>query len=460
MKHSFVLGLTVFLSIFGYKKELRWDWNQIKVEDVKFPKDFLWGAATAAYQIEGHIHNNNWSDWGKQINEDGKPRIKNGDSCGVCCDHWNKFKEDFQRLKDLNLNSYRFSIEWSRIEPEPGAWDQSAIDQYKEMCKELLRLNITPVVTIHHFTHPLWFEKLGAFEKKENIKFIVRFAEKLFEEFSEYVNFWCTINEPAVYAAHCYFLGEFPPGKKDLKLASIVLENLLESHVQIYKKLKSMPGGTEKKIGIVKQILQFDAYNRHNPLDRILCRYLNHIFNETVMEFLKTGKYRVRIPFIINYKSFNFDAPKSLDFVGLNYYSHATLKFKPSKNQFFEIKYRPEAIVTDLPHSIYPEGLYRALQYISELNTPIYITENGIADGDDSRRKFFLKRYLWAISKALEEGMDIRGYFYWSLIDNFEWSEGFEPRFGLYHLDYKTQERILRPSSLYLKQVASRSLDN
>jgi beta-glucosidase len=450
MKQKILLLLTLISALSA--KELRWNWAGINLDDIKFPQEFLWGTATAAYQVEGHLKNN-WSKWEDEHHEDGQPKIKNGDKCGQSCDHWNRYKEDFQLVKDLGLNSYRFSVEWSRVEPEEGVFDAAALEQYKDMCKELLRLGIKPMLTIHHFTNPLWFEDKGAFEKKENIKYLVRFAEKLFSELSPYVDLWCTINEPAVYISHGYFLGDFPPGYKDLSRATIALENILNAHVEIYNKLKSMPGGQDKQIGIVKQIFHFDPYNKFNPLDRALCHYLNHLFNESVMEFFQTGTFKVKIPFVINEKSVNKDAPKSNDFFGLNYYSNVKLKLKFDSKEFFEIKYRDSDIITDVPHAIYAEGIYRALHDASKLNVPIYITENGIADADDSRRKLFLKQYLWAVSKAISEGIDVRGYYYWSLMDNFEWSEGYEPRFGLYHVDYKSQERTLRPSSQYFKKI-------
>lgn len=453
MKHKILLAAAVLFSVNA--KELRWNWAHIDLNDLNFPKDFLWGTATAAYQVEGNL-TNNWSKWENEHHPNGQPKIKNGDKCGLSCDHWNRYKEDYKLIKDLGLNSYRFSIEWSRVEPEEGKFDQAAIEQYKDMCKELLDLGIKPMVTLHHFTNPLWFEDKGAFENKENIKYLVRFSEKLFSELGPYVDMWCTINEPAVYIAHGYFLGDFPPGHKDLAKATVALENILNAHVEIYKTIKSMPGGKEAQIGIVKQIFHFDPYNKYNPLDRTLCYYLNHLFNETVMEFFQTGVFKVKIPFVINERSENYSAVRSNDFIGLNYYSNVKLKLKFDHQQFFEIKYRDSDIITDIPHTVYPEGIYRALHEVRKLNVPIYITENGLADADDSRRKLFLKRYLWAVSKAISEGIDVRGYFYWSLLDNFEWNEGYEPRFGLYHVDYKTQKRTARPSSMYLKAVATR----
>lgn len=429
-------------------QELHWNWQNINTENIKFPKEFLWGAATAAYHIEGNLYNNNWSAWETQI-VDGKPTIKNNEKCGNACDHWNRWQEDFKYLKDLGVNAYRFSMEWSRVEPEEGIFDQSAIDQYKQMCKRLIELNIKPVLTIHHFTNPIWFENLGAFEKQENCKYLVRFAEKIFDEFKEYVDMWCTINEPAVYAAHGYFLGDFPPGKKDLNCAITVLGNLLNTHVEIYNSLKAKDAS--KQIGIVKQIFQFDPYNSFNPLDRTLCKYLNHIFNDIVLQFFATGNFNAYIPFIINQNFSNAMATKANDFFGLNYYSNIKLKLKLNTKEFFKIKHRNKDIITDIPHTVYAEGIYRALKEVSKLGIPIYITENGIADASDLKRELFLKRYLYAVSKAIDEGVDVRGYFYFSLLDNFEWAEGYTPRFGLMHVDFNNQRRTFRHSSKAFK---------
>ena len=426
--------------------EMRWEWDNIIVEKMSFPISFIWGTATAAHQVEGNC-TNNWSEFEKGSKTDGIPNIRNNQRSGIACDHWNRYSEDIQLIKELGVSHYRFSVEWSKIQPTQGIYDQDVLNHYSEMIDRLIENNITPVLTLHHFTHPLWFDKLGAFENKENINLFVSFCERVFNEYSNKVDYWCTINEPAVIATQGYFNGLFPPGKTDSQLSAVVLKNLLDAHVQAYHSLKKLENGTKVKIGLVKNINQFDPWRRWHILDWMISYFANHFFNGSTIDFLRTGVFKIRIPGLAWICYENPKAINSTDYFGLNYYSHNHLKLKLSLKEPFTLKYQKNDVMTDMPYTIYGEGLYRAIQSVSVLDIPILITENGIADAEDSRRELYIKRYLYAVSKAIKDGYNVIGYFYWSLMDNFEWAFGYDMKFGLFSVDFETQERSLRNGS-------------
>ena len=457
-KIFFIILIIIYFTYYFHKKfpELTWDWNKISFDDMKFPKNFIWGTATAAHQIEGNC-TNNWSEFEKGIKGNGDPNIKGSQKSGLACDSWNRYDEDIKLMKELGVSHYRFSIEWSKIQPKENIIDKSAINHYHKMINSLIKNNIIPVITLYHFTHPIWFEKKGAFEKKSNILFFRDFCELIFNQYSSKVNFWCTINEPAVMTSMGYFNGEFPPGKRNPQLSAIVLNNLLDAHVEVYHALKKLNNGSESQIGIVKNINHFDPWRRWNILDWVVTWAVNTFFNNSTIQYFKTGKYSVKIPGIMWYSSRNDLAKNANDFIGLNYYSHNYLQFNWSFKEPFIVKYKNQDIMTDMPYTIYGEGIYRAIEDISKLNLPIYITENGIADAKDNRRELFIKRYLYAVSEAIKSGYDVRGYFYWSLLDNFEWAFGYDMKFGLHEVDFTTQIRKLRTGSLYFKKIINKN---
>lgn len=433
--------------------ETHWDWNQIDEKDLHFPEGFIWGTATAAHQVEGGCSNNNWSEWEQSLDDEGQPRIRNGDISGAACDHWNLYREDILLMEELGVKSYRFSVEWSKVAPEADQFDQSAIKHYSDVIDALLASGIEPVITLYHFTHPIWFRKLEGFEKVENIDYFLRFCERVFKEYSDRVKKWCTINEIEVEASQGYFAGIWPPGKKDPALVGVVIKNLLEAHVRVYYALKNLSTGNRVEIGLVKNIFQFDPYRSWHLMDNILGLILNRIFNTAILNFFRTGKFRIFIPFVLKVRHRNPQAPGSNDFIGLNYYSHFTVKSKWNPKDFFEPKIRPGEMPTDMDYSIYPEGFYRALMEIAKLGCPIYVTENGIADHKDNRRALFIRRYLYALSRAIDSGADVRGYYYWSLMDNFEWAAGYDMKFGLYEVNFDTQKRTLRQGSKVYRDI-------
>ena len=441
--------------------ENNWNWNKIDTQNIHFPNSFAWGTATAAHQVEGNNTNNNWYDWEHQLNENNQPRIHNGDKSILAADHWNRYPDDIKLMKDLGVNHYRFSIEWSKIEPQNGNYNDESIQHYRDLCDSLIKNNITPVVTLHHFTHPTWFEKLGAFEKKENIDHFIEYSEYAFNNLKDLVPIWCTINEPSVFVSQGYFNGIFPPGKKDPVLAATVLENLLFAHTKTYKHLKSLNGGDNAQIGLVKNIFQFDPLRRWHILDWAFSKVLNNVFTHSTLDYFKKGYSTFSLPGMVKKHMENNDAVGAMDFIGLNYYSRMHVKGQANLTEPFVFEKRAKDIQTDMDYALYPEGFYEALHTISTLKKPIYVTENGVADQGNNIREIFIKRYLYALHKGLQDGLDIRGYFYWTLMDNFEWAEGYKMKFGLYEVDFETQERTLRESSnLFAKMVKKPGVDS
>ena len=479
--HEFVHYVLALL----FQKPLRWEWDNAGNPDrrridlfnsLHFPRDFLWGTATAAHQIEGGNTNNNWHKWETTPDEHGKSRIKHGHKSGRAADHWNRVPEDVALMKNLNCNSYRMSIEWSRIEPKEGVFDKQALKHYSDEIDLLLKNDIVPMVTLHHFTQPLWFDELGGFEKEENLEYFIRFSEYVFQEFHTRVPFWCTINEPTVFSMVGWLQGSFPPGKRagaslaaNIDDAVNVLCNLLRAHVRVFKALKAIDPKPE--IGIVHNIFQTRPFRRWHPLDYASALIADDLQNNLVIQFMRTGKFSFRFP--VGGKHFVLDMPeatKAFDFFGLNYYSHMFYRFHFSLSDPIRAEAHPEdaysGVMTDMEYPMYAEGFYQALKRLSEAfpGVPLYVTENGVADDDDSRQLLFVKRYVYAMSQAIKEGVNLKGYFYWTLMDNFEWAFGYTMRFGLYSVDYGENadgenasfDRKIRPGGVYLKKVIGR----
>ena len=425
---------------------LRFDFAKLKAIPWRFGKDFLWGSATASHQIEGGCTNNNWFAFESAVDEQGKPKIRDGQKAGLACNSWNLYKEDTRLMKELSLNSYRFSVEWSKIEPKQGEFDQSALDHYEQVVDDLLANGIEPVVTLHHFTNPLWFEQQGAFLQDDSPRVFAQFCERVVQRLGPKVKLWCTLNEPNVYAIFGYSTAEFPPGEKDNKKTARVFRNMMLAHTAAYKVIKRIQ--PEAKAGLAIHIHLFDPLNPWNLFDVLVARLLNQNMNDCHFPYLTKGRFSFSIPGMVN-ETYSGAEKDAFDFIGLNYYTHSYRKFQPTgSDQFPEVIKLPPDQLTDMENEIYPAGLYRALKLITRYTSkPIYILENGIADKSDTRRARYIEEHLLVLNKAIADGMDIRGYQYWSLLDNFEWAKGFDMKFGLYKVDFDTQKRTLREGS-------------
>jgi beta-glucosidase len=300
------------------------------VEALTFPPYFSFGISTSAHQIEGGDGGlNNWSAWEEGKDAQGKPRIKDGTKVQSGAQHWLRVDEDVKLLKELGVNSYRFSIEWSKIQPAAGEWNLNAIAHYAEEIEQLVQNQIQPMVCLQHFTLPNWFVELGGFEKEENIEHFVLFAERMFVEFRSKVHLWVTINEPFFSSFNGYMSGTFPPGKTSPALCGHVLRNMLEAHVRVYTHLRGIMSEAEQgrtKIGLIHCVYRFDCWNPLNPFDWFIQGHLNHLFNEAVLTFFQTGDYHWRPIGYANTHWRNEKAVKALDFIGLNYHSHSFVR--------------------------------------------------------------------------------------------------------------------------------------
>jgi beta-glucosidase len=387
-----------------------------------FPKGFLWGAATSSHQVEGENIYNDWWGW-----EQRQPPEKRS---GLAADQYHLFPQDFQLAKSLGHNSHRLSLEWSRIEPIEGQFNQEAIDHYKLVLKSLKEKDLLVMLTLWHFTIPQWLAAIGGWENPKAIGYFERFVKRVVPEYKEYVSLWVTLNEPGVYAFQSYLMGIWPPQKKS-KLSTIkVYKNLAKAHKKAYQIIHSQVA--HAKVGIANNVSTFEAFHKH-AITEILTEwgldYINHLF-------------------------YKLSGIKTHDFLGLNYYFNQYISLNQNKRlpTLVDISTTHKE-VSDMGWEIFPEGIYSILMDFSDYKLPIYITENGLASVNDDRRVRFLVSYLEEIYHAIETGADVRGYFHWSLIDNFEWADGFVPRFGLIGIDYQTQKRIPKNSSLLYKEI-------
>lgn len=382
--------------------------------------------------------------------------IQGGDRCGKSCDFWHLYKEDIDRASSLGSNCFRLSLEWSRLQPNgPGtAFDADAVATYHTILDTLKDKEMEPFLTLHHFVHPLWFEKLGGFEKEENIHYFVEYTMAAFREFGSRVRFWTTFNEPGVTSFAGFVHAGFPPGHIGrISGCGRHLLHMLIAHTSAYNAIKSLPGGKAALVGLVHNWCWFEPQESccTPPYMPIIAGVLNRIWaNESVMSYLKTGVFDYNP--LWGWGRVHYENPSGApgcDYIGLNYYSRGLFdwKLQPCAN--------PGEIMTDMPYALYPEGLLTAIHGVSELGIPIYITETGVADAGDSIRPKMIQSYMSTLEKAVEMGYDVRGLMYWTLVDNFEWSCGFHMRFGVYSrspVPQDNQERHKHQSAALLAQ--------
>jgi beta-glucosidase len=424
--------------------------------ELTFPPGFLWGAATAAHQVEGGNANNQWAAW-----EETPGHIYQDQKAGKACGWWKgRYTQDFDRARDLHHNAHRFSVEWSRIEPERGKFDNMAIEHYAQMIDALRKRGMEPLITLHHFTEPLWIDRIGGWTNPETVRRFERFARLVVEEFGSTVKLWCTINEPMVYATQGYLLGHFPPGRRNAKQMYQVAENMLRGHAAAYHAIKNIAPGAQ--VGLAKH--QISLVTRrpaliHTPARNLVRQTFNRSFVEAIMtgELKFPGQKKVESP----------EARDTLDWIGLNYYYRFLVGFNLLRpRQLFIEQTRPHEGILG-PESvgeIWPEGLFEQIKWLSErtaMRIPLYVTENGVPDGDDTVRPLHMIRSLSSVWQAINFNYPVKGYFYWTLVDNFEWAEGYDPRFrfGLYGCDLETQIRSKRRSAeLYGEICAANAL--
>ncbi len=385
---------------------------------VNFPSEFLWGAAISSYQTEGGNSNTDWCLWEKE---------KKITLCDRASNHYKFFREDFKLAKELNLKSLRISLEWARIFPQKGEFSSEALKHYKESIVILNSLGIKPFVTLHHFTNPIWFSDLGGWTLSENIDYFLEYLKKVVNEFKSDVEYWLIINEPMVYLFNGYVSGIWPPGMQSVNIAKKVLDNLTNAYCQGYKEIKNIykEAGLECNVSFAKHIRKFSPCPRLNfGQNYISASFRDKIFNIDLLDYL-SGK-------------------SCLDFIAVNYYCKEYVKFNGIiGSECLHQNHKEHK--NYLNWYIYPHGFYEFLKRFEKYKLPIFITENGTAERDDSLYEKYLLSHLKSVARAFSEGIDIKGYSWWSLIDNFEWDKGFGPRFGLIEIDYGNFKRKIKP---------------
>lgn len=407
-----------------------------KDTDVNFPKGFLWGASTSAYQVEGGNHSQ-WTVWelarAAQLAKTAdkryghlpkwdeiKAQVKDPNNyvSGRGVDHYSRYEEDFKLLKKLNLNTFRFGVEWSRLEPEEGQWNQEALDHYRTYIEKLREMDIEPVINLWHWTTPVWFAEKGGFNKGANLKYFDRFVAKITDEYGHLFRYVLTLNEPNNYISFGYQLGTWPPGEKNILHAGWTYWNLVRAHRRAYRIIKRRY--PETQVGIAAQLANIQAKHPHNLFDELSTKIMRYFWN---WWFLR----RIR---------------RQQDFVGFNYY------FSDYYTGLFK-RENPKTPLNDMGWYMEPEGLYPLLLRIwSRYKKPIIVTENGVADAHDEYRRWWIEESIVAMERAMSEGVKIKGYFHWSLLDNFEWADGYWPKFGLVAVDREHgMKRTIRSSA-------------
>jgi beta-glucosidase len=424
-----------------------------------FPEGFLFGTATSATQVEGHC---DLTDWAAFAREPG--RVKNGDTPATACDGWNRFDADVAIQRELSMNAHRLSIEWARVEPRPGEFDTAALDRYRGWLGALRDAGIAPMVTLHHFSIPLWLRDRGGLLADDFAERIALYAARTFRALSDLCSTWVTINEPNVLAAHSYLLGAWPPAARSFPAAVRAHHALLEAHVAMYRALHHEDRAGRAEVGLAHHLRVVEPKDPRSRGDRAAAAGLRLVFNDAFAGAICDGRMVGPLDRLVRTRSgFRIaNAKGTQDFFGVNYYSRDVVRFSRAHaaEGFAAREVAKGAEVSDLGWEIFPAGLGSVLrEWAARSGRHVYVTENGIADATDTKRPAFLLAHLAEVARAIADGVDVRGYYHWSLLDNFEWAEGYTPRFGLVAVDYATQARTIRPSGrLYAEIARSRML--
>lgn len=403
----------------------QWSAKEAAALASRFPRGFLWGAATASHQVEGANVGNDW--WPME-------------ECGVlphqsreACRHYELYAQDFDLAKSIGHNAHRFSIEWSRIEPRPGHWDESAVEHYLSVVEALRERGLEPIVTLHHFTNPAWLAERGGWTDPACVSHFARYVEYIAARLADRVRYWVTINEPTVYAKHAFVTGDWPPCRPGSWWnAARALRHMAYAHVRAYEALhRARPNAM---VGLAHSAPYVVPCNPNAIPDRVAAGLREAVLNRAFFRLL--GRHPRDV----------------LDFLGLNYYTRQVVRWRPSLGaaaivgrECVEDHHPPARSFTSLGWEIFPAGLLENLRRFQRFGVPLMVTENGIATSDEDERTRYLEAHLEALARAVEERVPILGYMYWTLMDNYEWTAGREARFGLAEVNFSTQERRLRP---------------
>jgi beta-glucosidase len=388
---------------------------------INFPAGFVWGTATAAHQVEGGNWNNDWWAW------EHFDQTPCAEPSGDAVDHWHRYEEDLDLLAGLGFNSYRFSLEWSRIEPEHGEWSRAALDHYRRVCAACRERGLAPIATFHHFTTPRWVAHRGGWEEPETADLFARYCARAADHIGDLVAWACTINEPNVVATMGYLAGVFPPGRSDAALRRAVNDVLIDGHRKAVEAIRSARGSAP--VGITLSMTDWQPVGADDE--------------ETAGAEARLQRIRR------SHEDVFLDATGGDDFIGVQTYSRA--RVGPAG----DLGPAPGVETTQMGYEFWPEALEATIRRAHErTGLPVLVTENGIGTADDQRRIEYVRRALEGVGRCLADGLDVRGYIYWSTMDNFEWALGYMPTFGLVAVDRDTFERRPKPSAGWLGSVA------
>jgi beta-glucosidase len=430
-----------------------WNWSHIDVTNISFPKTFSWGAAVSAREVEGNTTNDTFFEYAHHIRKNGERFVKT--AIDNACDHWNRYKEDIDLIKQAGLTSFCCSIEWSKIEPTEGNFDEAALAHYADLCAYAHKNDINVTIVLKDYNDPQWFMKRGGFAVTKNSALFERYCLKICKALQgnvdKYITFWC----PDSYAILGYWNDSHPPFKHDMQYVATVFKNELEAHVRVYHAIKKIDKNVQ--VGIAKQIHRLEPWY---PWDKLACKLADKLTDEPFYHFFTTGTFNIKMSvpgkLHASVQHINTLAPQSVDFVGINYHTHGFIKnFRRVETN------NPKEIPTDIQgFTLYPEGLYHAMREVSrrmakQLNIPIYITQNCVATTNDTLRTLHTQRHLYAVSQAIKHGYNVQGYYYFSLLDGHSWGS-YDKKFGLFAVDSTTMVRTLKPGAQYYLNVVNK----
>ena len=402
------------------------------------------------FQVEGDDPCD-WTDW------EAAGRTNAG-RCGRAAGSWERYEEDAASAASLGANAFRFSVSWSRVEPRRGEFDESALERYARLAGRLVALGLEPVVTLLHYTHPRWFHAETPWTSTFSVDAFARFAGRVAGALGQAARCWTVLNEPFVLVLGGFLDGQVPPGLCSARDASRALDHLLAAHEAAAAEIRAaVPGAA---IGVAHNVMGFAPDRPGNPFDRLLVKVGHRFYNRTLLDAFGEGRWSAYLPPFTRLAGRRPGLPAALDFFGVNYYSRLHLRFRGDGGRIGSFAYRdPHGRgLTDNGWEVVPGSFLPLLREAASLGRPLLVTENGLADAEDRMRAGFLEEHVAVLARAEEEGLPVHGYLHWSLVDNYEWLDGWGPRFGLLELDRETLERRPRPSAETFRRLAAEYL--